>query len=165
MSKIGNKSAIVAVISLVISCGAFGFIIYDQFLTQPPTKDWFNYYPYSVSMPGGEAWSTFHWVPINFTIAPGESVYFSFSGIVRFDDSSGDTYVEICFVVDNVRWSSPLCRVEGYTNGSGDIWRISVAMQYVNSSLSPGLHNIFITFRGNHNLDSLREMALFVHTY
>jgi len=160
-----NKSAIIAIVSLLVSCGAFGFIIYDQFFTTTPPKDWYNYYPYSVSMASSEAWSPLHWVPINFTIAPGESVYFSFTGIVRFDDSSGDTYVEICFIVDNVRWASPLCRIEGFTNGAGDIWRISVAMQNVNSSLLSGLHTVYISFRGAHTLDSLREMALFVHTY
>jgi hypothetical protein len=160
-----NKSALVAILALLISCGAVGFIIYDQYFVQPPTKDWFANYPYSVAVSSGEAWSTIPWVAINFTVGSGESVYLLFTGITRFDDSSGDTYMEICFVVDHVRWSEPLCRIECYTTGSGDIWRMSVAMQCVNSSLPPGIHNVFISFRGNHTLDSLREMALFVHTF
>jgi len=53
---------------------------------------------------------------------------------------------------------------EDYYDGSTYL-RLPASLQYFNSSLSPGVHNITIVLYGNYNINAVSESTLFVQTY
>ena len=53
---------------------------------------------------------------------------------------------------------------EDYYDGSTYL-RLPASLQYFNSSLSPGVHNITIVLYGNYNINGVRDSTLFVQTY
>ena len=55
-------------------------------------------------MAPSEAWKTPSFISIDFNVSSGETVYISYMGNVLLDDSSGDSYVEIKFIVDGFIW-------------------------------------------------------------
>ena len=118
----GSGTAI-AVIALLISVGLGGYIIYDKFIAAPETSgipttnQYFKESSVLHLIPPSEAWSSGSYLLIEFSLTEGQSVYFSFEGLILFDDSSTpNTYVEFRFKVDDIIWNYP----------RRNIWRYNV---------------------------------------
>ena len=170
----GKGTAVVSILALLISIGVGGYLMYDNIFLTPPTtpeitsRQWYNYYQWSINTPSGLAWSTDNYLFVDFNVTEGESVYFSYTGLVRFDDQYNDTWIELCFKIDGIRWANPLCKVERVNTNDPGIIILSVALQHVNSSLSIGDHNATVTFRSLHGgggTNSVREQNIFVQTF
>ena len=170
----GKGSSVVSILALIISIGIGGYLVYDNFIVTQPvtpeisTRQWYDYYKWSMSTPSGLAWSTSNFLMVEFNVSEGESVYFSYTGTVYFDDQYNDTWVELCFKVDGIRWPDPLCKVERINTEDPGIIYLSVALQHVNSTLSMGDHNVTVTFRSLHGgggTNSVREQNMFVQTF
>jgi hypothetical protein len=113
----------------------------------------------------GEAWSVMPAITINFTVNPGEKVYFSYSGIANLDDSSGDTYIELRFTIDGIRMNNPYIRVWRYNTGTPGGWYIPVNSQYYNTTISLGMHSVTMSYKGDHTIDNLWKQSLFVEVF
>jgi len=166
-----SSGTAIAVIALFISIGFGGYFVYDKFFAATttsniPTSNQYYKEAMFIYIPSGEAWSTGNSLSIEFNISEGESVYFSFEGLVNLDDSSiPNTYVEFRFKVDEIIWGYPRRSVRRYNAVSPGGSRISVSMQHYNSTMLPGTHTITVVCRGDHTTDSLRERSLFVQTF
>ena len=172
MGKGSGKA--IAVIALLISIGLGGYIIYDKFIAAPQTTisdtPTTNQYLRESStlliIPSAEQWTSGYYILIEFDITDGQSVYFSFEGVIRFRESSiPDTYIELRFKVDGIIWTYPHRKIERQDVVSP--WRLefSAAMQYYYTSMSSGTHNVTVVCRGDHTIDRLGSRSLFVQTF
>ncbi|MFX0000570.1 MAG: hypothetical protein ACFE9Q_10010 [Candidatus Hodarchaeota archaeon] len=170
----GNGSGrALSVIALIISLGFGGYFIVDKFILAPPTtttsipstNQYYEQGP-GVYIPASEAWTPDSYLNIEFNLTEGETVYFSFEGLVLFDDSSiTNTYIEFRFKVDGIIWNSPYRRVWRYNLVSGFGIRFSVVMQHYNSTMSAGPHDVSIIAKGDHNIDLISAWSLFILTF
>ncbi len=164
----GNRSGLfLGLIAIMISAGVGGYVLYDNFFAVHPTgNQWYDYSSGLESMASGEAWSTSSYLSIDFTVVSGQTVYFSYMGNLLLDDSSGDSYVEIKFSVDGIRWYHPYVRVWRYTTVTPGGIELSVALQHYNTTISSGSHTVTIAFKGDSTADSLyHSQSLFVQTF
>ena len=166
----GKSSSIIAVLALIISIGATGFIIYDNIVVSPPTSPAENqWYDSSVSvfyMQASEAWGTITSISIDFDVSLGQNVYFSFMTEIQFDDSSNpSSYVQIQFEVDGNIWSFPRIYVRRYNIVSPHGLRMSASLQHYNTTMSPGTHSITLVYKGDSTADSIRPCSLFIQTF
>ncbi len=166
MGKSGGTA--IAVIALLVSVGFGGYFVYDRFIATPsiPTSNQYYKEGQFSYIPSGEVWTTGNDLSIEFTISEGESVYFSYEGMVNFDDSSvPNTYIESRFKVDGIIWNYPQRSVRRYNAVSPGGTRLSVSLQHYNSTMTAGNHTVTVVCRGDHSLDSLRYRSLFVQTF
>ena len=166
----GKGSSILATLALVIGLGVGFFVLYDNFIAVPPTvstgNQWYKTGSFIENMSPGTAWDTSSFFSIDFTVGLGETVYFSYVGHVLLDDSSGDSYVDIKFSVDGIRWNYPLVRVRRYNTVSPGGIQLSVVLQHYNTTMPSGNHTVNIAFRGTSTADALyMSQSLFVQTF
>lgn len=103
---------------------------------------------------------------IEFNLTEGQSVYFSFEGLIVFDDNSvSNTYVEFRFKVDGIIWNYPQRRVWRYNVVSPWGLKFSVSMQHYNTSMTSGTHTVTVVYKGDHTTDYITDRSLFVQTF
>ena len=168
MVKMGKTNSLIAVIALIISLGAGGFIIYD--FVSPPTSpaenEWYDSSTSVLYMQTSEAWGTISAISIDFDVSLGQNVYFSFIAEINFDDSSNpDSYVEIQFKVDGNRWLQPKIYVRRYNIASAHGLRMSVSLQHYNATMTSGTHTVTLVYKGDSTADSVRPCSLFAQTF
>ena len=167
----GNRSGIIlGLIAVMISAGVGGYVLYDNFIAVPPAistgNQWYDFSSSVEYMSPGEAWDTSSSISIDFTVVSGQTVYFSYTGHVLLDDTSGDSYVEIKFNVDGIRWYYPYVRVWRYTTVTPGGIQLSVALQHYNTTMPSGSHTVTIAFKGDSTDDALYlSQSLFVQTF
>jgi len=167
----GKRSGIIlGVIALIISVSVGGYVFYDNFIAEQSAASiaiqWYDISSSGEYMPSGEAWNTSNYLSIDFYVFSGQRVYFSYVGQVLLSDSSGDTYVEIKFSVEGIRWDDPSVSVWRYTTVTPGSLLLSVALQTYNNSMPSGYHTVTIAFKGSHTTDALHlDQSLFVQTF
>ena len=170
MEKMGRGSSIIAVIALIISLGAIGFILYDNYIASPPTSpaedQWYDFSTTVFYMQASEAWGTISSISIDFDVSSGQNVYFLFIAEINFDDSSNPTsYVEIHFEIDGLIWSQPRIYIQRYNIASAHGLRMSVSLQHYNTTMISGSHTVTLVYKGSSTADSVRPCSLFVQTF
>lgn len=76
----------------------------------------------------------------------------------------GITNLEGYFSLDGRRLNFPHIEAQDYCDGSTYL-RLPASLQYFNSTLSPGTHNITIVLYGNYNINGVVDSTLFLQTY
>ena len=167
MGKMGKGSSIIAVLALIVSLGAGGFILYDNYFVIPPAENqWYDSSATVWYMQAAEAWGTITSISIDFTIISGQSVYFSFNTEINFDDSSNPiSYVQIQFEVDGIMWAQPYILVRRYNIVSAHGLRMSASLQHYNTTMASGTYTVTLVFKGSSTADSIRPCSLFVQTF
>ena len=133
----------------------------------PDTSQYFDEGP-GIYIPSGEAWVSDAYLKIDFNLFTGQSVFFSFEGLVLLDDGSiPNTYIEFRFKVDGIIWAEPYRRVWRYNLPGPSAFgiRFSVAMQHYNTTMAAGAHTVSVIAKGDHNIDLIQEWTLFVQTF
>ena len=164
-----SRGTALGIVALLLSLGFGGYFVVDKFVltpaAPPATNQYFDDGP-AFYIPSGEAWLSDSYVKIEFDIAEGQTVYFSFEALVLFDDSSvPNTYIEFRFKVDGIIWSYPYRRVWRYNVVNPFGIRFSVAMQHYNTTMSVGAHSVSVIAKGDHTVDIINDWSLFVQTF
>ena len=163
-----KSSSVIAIIALIFSLGAGGLIIYDNYIVSPPPTEnqWYDSSTSVLYMQASEAWGTISGISIDFDVSSGQNVYFSFIAEINFDDSSNpNSYVEIQFEVDDIRWLQPKIYVRRYNIVSAHGLRMSVSLQHYNTTMTSGTHTVTLVYKGDSTTDSVRPCSLFVQTF
>lgn len=164
----------IAVIALIISLGFGGYFLIDKFFLAPgltttsipSTNQYFKERSMYEYIPPSEEWTSGSYLLIEFILTEGQSVYFSFEGLVLFDDSSDpNTYIEVRFKVDDIIWNYPRRRLWRYNVVSPWGLKFSVSMQHYNTSMTSGTHNVTVVCKGDHTADYISDRSLFVQTF
>ena len=169
VQKRGSGLAILALIVGIVAIGLGGYNFYVQ-TTQTVEEignTWYKSEPDFFTCTIANTYTTFSDLTIQFNINAGESAYFSYNGWIFMRLNSPDTglvYLRVYFSLDGQRLESPHIRAQDYYDGIHYLNR-PASLQYFNSSLSPGVHNITIVLYGNYEFNGVRESTLFVQTY
>ena len=165
----GKGSSILVTIALVVGLGVGVFVIYDNFFVTPsiiPTENqWYDSYEFTYLVPSFELWYTLLPITIDFNVSSGQAVYFLFIAQINFDDDSIDSYVEVKFKIDGIILNFPRIYVERFTGVNPGYLRMSVSMQYYNTTMTSGSHSVVVVFRGDDISDSISKFSLFVQTF
>lgn len=168
--KGGSTLAILALIVGIGAMGIGGYNIYVQ-TTQPAGEignTWFKLNStYFTTDPTG-TYITISGLAIQFNIISGQSAYFLYNGYVSLRlPGAGVTWIEVYFSLDGRRIKSPYIEKTIYYDPEmvGSPFRDDLSLQYFNSTLTPGTHEISIIIRGNSDLNAIQESTLFVQTY
>lgn len=168
-----------AILALIVGIGAIGLGGYNFYVQTTQTVEeitqtveeigntWYKSEPDLFTCSIANTYTTFSDLTIQFNISSGESAYFSYNGWIFMRLNSPDTgliYLRVYFSLDGQRLESPHIRAQDYYDGSTYIM-LPASLQYFNSSLSPGVHNITIVLYGNFHINGVRESTLFVQTY
>ena len=170
MAKKGGSG--LAILALIVGIGAIGIGGYNFYVqtTQPVEEignTWYKSEPDFFTCMPAYSYKTFSDLTIQFTVRPGESAYFSYNCwiFMRLNSpDTGPTSLEVYFSLDGRRLESPHIEAQDYYDGSTYL-KLPASLQYFNSSLSPGAHNITIVLNGNFNINGVRDSTLFVQTY
>ena len=167
-----GSGTVIAVIALLISVGFGGYIVYDKFIAAPETSNipttnqYFKERSTFLMIPSAEDWTSGSYILIAFNLAEGQSVYFSFEGLITFDDSSDpNTYIEFRFKVDDIIWDYPRRRLWRYNVVSPWGLKFSVSMQNYNTTMTSGNHTVTVVCKGDHTADVMSDRSLFVQTF
>ncbi|MHA1266474.1 MAG: hypothetical protein ACTSRS_14665 [Candidatus Helarchaeota archaeon] len=163
---------VITIISLIIGTFGLGFSIYAISSKYTPvpingiTNTWYDYYstPTYTNPPGNliDVSNVF----IEFEVSSGESVYFLLSAVVllRNNDFNVGT-VQVWFSIDGVRLTQPYSHVECLINNTGsDLHYFPISLQYFNSTIPSGTHNVSVIISGNYFLNALEQVTLLVQT-
>ena len=161
-----------AILALIVGIGSIGFGGYNFYVQTTQTVEeigdtWYKSEPIFFTCTPAYSYMTFSDLTIQFNIRSGESAYFSYNGWIFMrltSPTTGVTSLDVYFSLDGRRLDSPHIRAQDYYDGSTFL-RLPASLQYFNSSLSPGVHNITIVLYGNYNLNGVIESTLFVQTY
>ncbi len=169
VQKGGSVLAILALIVGIVAIGIGGYNIYVQ-TTQTIDEignTWYKSEPNLFTCSPAYAYKTFSDLTIQFNISSGESAYFSYNGWIFMrltSPTTGITALAVYFSLDGRRLESPHIEAQDYYDGVTYL-KFPASLQYFNSSLSPGVHNITIVIYGNYNINGVRDSTLFVQTY
>lgn len=161
-----------AILALIVGIGAIGLGGYNFYVQTTQTVEeigntWYKSEPdFFTCMPAYD-YKTFSDLTIQFNIKSGESAYFSYNCWIFMRLTSPDTgitFLKVYFSLDGRRLESPHIEAQDYYDGSTYL-RLPASLQYFNSSLSPGVHNITIVLYGNYNINGVRDSTLFLQTY
>jgi len=127
-----------------------------------------SYYEYSSAvyyMAPSEAWSVASSPSIDFTVGLGDTVYFSYSGNVVLDDSSGDSYVQISLTINGTRYYYPYVRTWRYNTVTPGGLQSMINFQHYNATMPAGSYSATISFRGDSTADNLWMQSLFIQVF
>jgi len=168
----GKVGVIFGTIALIISLIVAGLFIFDKFTVSSPVppppeeNQWYDTNNIAFFMAPGEAWGSLVGINIDFEVGAGQKVYFLFITDIIFDNSSiPNSYVEIHFEVDGIRWNKPTIYVKRFAVASPGGIRLSASVQHYNSTMTEGLHYISLMFRGSNVNDAIWDSSLFVQTF
>lgn len=171
--------SVLGALALIIAIGALGFELYNLYLISPSEVEneiggtWYNSEPDLFKASPEDTYVTFSDLTIQFNINTGELVYISYNGWIFLTVSmpyDGLTSLKVYFSLDGVQLESPHIEAQDYHDGINDI-HVPASLQYFNSTLSPGLHNVTIVLYGSAiesiltEYNGVRESTLFVQTY
>jgi len=122
-------------------------------------RTWYNEYIPAFNTNPADQYLTIDALTIIFDIRAGESAYFLYN-CIAYPIASNDIY--IYFVLDEFRIVEPYCWV---SNTAAQNQLMPVSLQYSNSSLSVGSHNITITVKGSSSFGAVLSNTLLVQTY
>lgn len=171
MVKKGGSA--LAILALIIGIGAIGIGGYNIYVQTTEKEDeignvWFKlnstYFP---TDPTG-TYLTFSGLTIQFNIISGQSAYFRYTGRSSLRlPGPGVTWIEVYFSLDGRRIDPPHIEKSVYYDLGmvGAPVRDALSLQYFNSTLTPGTHEITIVIRGNSDLNAILESTLFVQTH
>jgi len=166
-------SSVIAILALIVGIGAIGMGGYNFYVQTIKTEDaignsWFKLNSTYVPTDPTSTYITFSGLTIQFNIISGQSAYFLYNGYVSLRlTGAGYTWIEVYFSLDGHRINSPNIEKSIYYDAEvvGASIRDDLSLQYSNSTLTPGIHEITIVIRGNSDLNAIRESTLFVQTY
>ena len=167
----GKRSGIIlGLITITISAGVGGYVLYDNFIVIPPTlsdeNQWYEDYNGNSYIPSSGTWGFLSEVTIDFSVSSGQTVHILFVGSVRFDDSSiPNNWIEVKLQLDGVTLDYPKIYVDRFFKTDPEGKTISVSLQHYNNTITPGNHTIELIYRGNSIYDSVRRYSLFVQTF
>ena len=164
--------SVLAILALIVGIGAIGIGGYNFYVQTTQTVEeigntWYKSEPDFFTYIPAYSYRTFSDLTIQFNIKSGESAYFSYNCWIFMRLTSPDTgitFLKVYFSLDGRRLESPHIEAQDYYDGSTYL-RLPASLQYFNSSLSPGVHNITIVLYGNYNINGVRDSTLFVQTY
>ena len=178
MAAKGGK--VLGVLAIIIAIGALGFELYNIYLAPSLESEkeiggtWYNSEPDFFSAYPDETFVFFNDLSILFNLNTGESVYISYNGLIFLTVAtplSGFLTLDIYFSLDGVRLESPNIKTEYDHDGFTD-QLLPASLQYFNSTLPAGNHNITIVLWGivvegvfETKYNGVRESTLFVQTY
>ena len=168
----GSGTAI-AIISLFISLGFGGYVVYDKVIASPETtipitptsNQYFKADSGYTYVPIVDTWFTIPELFIEFNITQGESVYFFYLGQAHLVDATDDTYLDFRFVIDGIRMNNPKCRIWRYNTVNPGGLVVDASLQHFNSTMIPGTHNVTIAFAGGDTTDYINPQSLLVQTF
>ena len=164
--------SVLAMLALIVGIGAIGIGGYNIYVQTTQTVEeigntWYKSEPGFFTSTPTYSFMTFSDLTIQFNIRSGDSVYISYNGWIFMrltSPTTGVTYLDIYFSLDGRRLEFPHIEAQDYYDGSTYL-KLPASLQYFNSSLSPGVHNITIILYGNYNLNGVLDSTLFVQTY
>lgn len=171
MVKKGGSA--LAILALIIGVGAIGIGGYN-IIVQTTQKEveigntWFRLNSTYFTTEPTSTYITFSGLAIQFNIKSGQSAYFRYNGYSNLRlTGPGVTWIEVYFSLDGRRIDSPFIEKRVYYDAGmvGSPVRDALSLQYFNSTLSTGTHEITIVIRGNSDLNAIMESTLFVQTH
>ena len=167
-----NRGSILGILALIIGIGALGIGGYNLFVQTTQTgqrigNTWYKSVEGLFSCSPAYTYTTFSDLTIQFSIKSGESAYFSYNGYIFMrltSPTTGPTSLEVYFSLDGQRLDFPHIEAQDYYDGSTYL-RLPASLQYYNSTLTAGAHNITIVLYGNYNINGVMDSTLFVQTY
>ncbi len=173
-----NSGKGLAILGLIIgicgaSLGAYSvFIMPSQAQTSTTTsssRQYYDFYSYGINPGADGAFANNNNIEINFTVNPGETVYFSYVARANLDDSSTpNTYISFYFEVDGIRWSDPYQDFRRWNENDPDGANIrygSIALQHYNTTMAAGHHIVKIAIYFYDSNDNVRQQSLFVQVF
>jgi len=174
MAKKGGSA--LAVLALLIAIGTLGLQVYHIYINPPQietgeengatwTASYTNYFRTNLL-------NTDMVIPnlnVTFEVETGQWVYFLYTGRAFLDLTyDGFSELKIYFSIDGYRIDDPYIW-ERFWYSFSDIGGTSIlrstSLQYVNSTLLAGVHNVSIILNGNFGFNGVSESCLYVQTY
>lgn len=161
-----------SILALLIAISGLGLGIYTfvfpPIQVQVPDTNfeiqetWFNSYSTDVYTNPVATFIVIDPLRINFTVNPGESVYFLYIGLAAVF-GAGLSLIQINFELDGTILTHPLGPQLIFASNSADQYG-SVALQ-TTKTLSPGLHNVTISVWGTNSSNGVTQNNLLVQTF
>ncbi len=167
-----EKGKGLVILALILGISGLSLGLYSFIMIQTPTTEiirsgihrtWYNYNqttyysnPTSTAIPIID-------LLINFTVETNEYVYLNYNGEACAQTGTF-SYVHVWFELDGaILGSSEDPDIYFMTMGTRIVG--SVSLQYSLDNLTPGFHNVTITFLGNNVTNYLQKHSLLVQTY
>jgi hypothetical protein len=167
--KGGSGLAVFSLIIGLIAVGIGGYNFYIQIRSDGDEigNTWYKSEPDFFTVMPANTYVTFNDLTIQFNINSGESVYICYTSYIFMrlnSPDTGPTSIEIYYSLDGQRLESPHVKAQDYYDGSTYL-RFPASLQYFNTSLTPGDHNVTIVLYGSFNINGVLESTLFVQTF
>ncbi|MFX1467310.1 MAG: hypothetical protein ACFFB8_01500 [Promethearchaeota archaeon] len=152
------KGSALGIIALLIGIGGLGFGIYSYFTVNQDIHiiktdsnihhTYFDNRTATYTSPGEDIWYEIANISITFQVEPGESVYFLFTcRAVLSTPTGGNFFMSFQLKIDGVA-IIPSGTTVGLVAPTDTGYSYSVTLQYADSSLTAGPHNVIvITYR------------------
>ena len=174
MAKKGGSA--IGVLALLIAVGALGLEVYNTYISPPQldageelggtwTASNVDYFRTNLLNTDLE----FSNLNITFEVKTGQTTYFLYSGRVQLDLTyDGLTELKIYFSIDGYKIDEPFIWERfwySFSDIGGTSMLRTVSLQYVNSTLLAGVHNVTIILNGNFGFNGVQQSSLYVQTY
>ncbi|MFX0059902.1 MAG: hypothetical protein ACFE85_18335 [Candidatus Hodarchaeota archaeon] len=167
----GKAGSILGIIALILGATAIGLQGFNYLIINPRQKEqtWYAHEPDYYRCNPDNTFIPFNDLNITFEIKPGQSAYFLYNGWSHLDlDYDGFSILEIYYSIDGIRIDTPYFRERlwyKYSEIGGTSILKCASLQYLNSSLSAGTHNVSIILYANFDFNGVRESTLMVRTF
>ena len=174
MAKKGGSA--LGVLALLIAIGALGLQVYHIYINPPQIETgeeiggtWYasetDYFRTSILNTD----MVFATLNISFEVKAGQSTYFLYSGRAYLDLTyDGFSELKIYFSIDGYKIDEPNIWERfwySFSDMGGNSMLRTVSLQYGNSTILPGIHNVTMILEGNFGFNGVSDSSLFVQTY